>query len=217
MDLIDLKNIWIEVIEKDKSVYSFTEKDIEKVILKKSKTLFSKIINELRPKRWLMGIIGILTVVLSGVYLMDTDDDYLFSDVFSRNEMTLFTLLLGLVILVLFINIERSYRKFKKFEESSPDLKSSLKTTIYLLRGIQKLAIFSDVSIVPIIIGYFTFRKLYAGQFVWDERVGYVVLSIVLSFIFLLLLSRAMQKRKFGKYIRLAEQHLADLEVIEKK
>ena len=86
MDLTDLKNIWTEVIEKDKSVYSFSEKDIEKVIFKKSKTLFSKIINELRPKRWLMGIIGVLTVVLSSVYLLDTDDDYLFSDVFSRNE-----------------------------------------------------------------------------------------------------------------------------------
>ncbi len=217
MDLIDLKNIWTEVIEEDKSFYSISEEDIKKVISKKSKTLFSKIIGELRPKRWFMGIIGSLTVVLSSVYLIGSGENYLLSDVFSRYEMTLFTFLLGIVILILFINIERSYRKFKTFQESAPDLKSALDTSVILLRGIQKLAIFSDVSTLPIIIGLFTFRKQYGDEpFVWDERVGYVALSILLSFLFLFLLSRTMQKRKFGKYIQQAEQHLAALEVIQK-
>lgn len=217
MELNELKNIWTKVIEKDMSLYSFSEEDVKEVIFKKSKTLFSKIIGELRPKRWLMGIIGTLTVVLSGVYLIETDENYILSSVFSRNEMTLFTFLLGLVILILFINIERSYRKVKTFEESSPDLKSALGTSIDLLRGIQKLAIFSDVSIVPIIIGLFTFRKLYGNQpFSWDERASYVAVSIFLSFSCLFLLSRAMKKRKFGEYIRQAEQHLSDLETLEK-
>ena len=56
MDLTDLKNIWTEVIEEDRSFYSIAEKDIKKVIFKKSKTLFSKVTAELKPKRWLMGL-----------------------------------------------------------------------------------------------------------------------------------------------------------------
>ena len=217
MDLTDLKNIWTEVIEEDRSVYSISERDIKNVIFKKSNTLFSKIIGELRPKRWLMGIIGVLTIVFSGVYLIETDDNYVLSNVFSRVEMALFTFLLGFVILILFVNIERSYRKFKKFEESAPDLKSALSTSRSLLLGIQKLAVFSDVSIIPIIIGSFTFRKLFGEQpFVCDERVIYVALSVGASFLFLILLSSTIQKRKFGKYIQQAEQHLVDLDAIQK-
>ncbi|MDO1501916.1 hypothetical protein Q2T40_17415 [Winogradskyella maritima] len=218
MELLELKSVWTKVVDNDQTLYTVAEQDIKEIISNKSNALFSKIIRELKPKRWFMGVIGVLTLLSSSVYLFSDDNNHIFDDIFSKEEMGFFAFTLGIVILILFVNIVRSYNQFKAFEESAPNLKMALYDSISLLRRIQKLAIFSDSVTAPIVIGWYTYRKFFKEDvFFWDKRVFYIILSIVISLVLFYLFSRAMQHRKFGKYIEQATQNLSDLEALEKK
>lgn len=218
MELTDLKSIWDKVVEEDKTTYTLDEQDIKKMIAKKSNVLFSQITRELKMKRWFMGIVGITSVLLSSVYLLDTDDSYLFDNVFSRVEMSLLTLFMGLLIVILFINIVRSYRQMSMFQSSSSDLKTALSTSKKLLERIQKLAVFSDSFALPLVIGWYTYRKLFGeGAFVWDIRIFYVFLAATITLILIFLISRSMQRRKFGKYISRLQAHIDDMQVLDEK
>lgn len=216
MELNDLKSIWNKVAETDRTTYCLAETDIRHLISQKSNILFNKIARELKVKRWFMGGVSIVLIGLTLAYQFEGTGDYILDDLFSRPEMTALNLVLGFLIFILFINIVLSYRQFKAFQESAEDLKTTLHTAIKLLVRIRKLAIYSDSFAMPIIIGWAVYRKMFdEEQFVWDERILYVLLATLLSFGFIFLLSRTMQQRKFGKYIDKLKQHIADMEVLD--
>lgn len=218
MNLTDLKSIWTEVSESDKVIYSVANEDMQKMISKKSHVLLSKIVRELKIKRWLVGSMGIAAVFLSIVYLLDLENNYILDEVFSRTEMVIFIMLLGLLMLILFVNIVQSYRRMMMLQRSATDLKTALETSVLLLRRIQKLAIFSDTFAIPLITASFTYRKMFAEEpVVFDERILYVILSAVISFALVYMLSRTVQQKKFGKYIDQLRHHLMDLKVLDKK
>lgn len=217
MELNDIKDIWTRVVEEDHVKYTIAKKDIRAILRRKSKGLLSEISRELKIKRWFLGGIGLLSIVLSFVHLWDTDGDSIFYKVFSNSEMFALTLSLGVLILVLFINVVYSYREIKAYQQASASLRNTLETSIKLLRRIQFMAIYSDSFAVPILVAWYVYRKLFDQTFVfWDQRTLLVFLSGLGSFALIFLYSRFRQRKKFGSYIQQLQQLINDLEAIKK-
>jgi len=217
MDIQELKSIWTKIVDEEGAKYQLDQRAMEELVTKKSKNLIGIIKKNLNLKRWYLGIIGISTTMLSLVYVwVVDDDDYLFSSIISSEEMGVITFLLGIIILALFSNVLISYKKIVRHEKSSENLKTTLESTVSLLKKIISLGIYSDTFGVPFFAGWLLYRKLFKEDtFTFDIRMLYLVLSTVAIGFFSFYLNKYVKAKKFGPYLTSLQNCIEDINYME--
>lgn len=218
MELQDLKSIWTKVVDAESTKYEIDQDGVQALIKKQSNITISKIKRELQFKRWFFGIIGILTPFLSFIFYYDNDPTYFLDDYLTKFEVSLLLFLMGIIILIAFINIMVSYYTIEKFQKSSDNLKITLRETVKILGRVIKFGIYSDAIGVPVFATWILYRVLFKDEtFILDMRVFYLVITAVILFIIKYKVGEFLQNRKYSPYIKSLQRSLDDIDLVEKE
>ncbi|AXT20839.1 hypothetical protein D7030_11240 [Flavobacteriaceae bacterium AU392] len=218
MELQDLKSIWTKVVDAESIKYEIDRNGVQALIKKQSNITISKIKRELQFKRWFFGFIGILTPFLALVFYYDNDSTYFLDDYLTKFEVSLLLFLMGIIILIAFINIIVSYRTIGKFQKSSDNLKTTLQEVIKILGRVIKFGIYSDAIGVPVFATWILYRILFKSEiFIFDIRVFYLAITAIILFIIKYNIGKFLQNRKYNPYIKSLQRSLNDIDLIEKE
>ncbi len=219
MEIQELKSIWTKIVDNEGAKYQLDQKAMEQLVTKKSNYLLERIQKELNLKRWASGIIGILTVILSFVYLfLDEDQDFILSSIIQKWEMFTITFLMGLIILVLFFNVRSSYKEIGLLQQSSENLKSTLRRTSTILKRIMRFGIYSDTFGGPFFAGWLLYRRLFGVEsFTVDIRWVYIFMAMIIIGILTFHLNKFFKHRKFDPYLNSLQGCIDDLDYMEEE
>ncbi len=217
MEIHDLKSIWTKVVDSEHTKYQVDQDKVQQLIHKKSNTTIDMIKRKLIRKQWLLGIIGSVTVLLAPVFYYDTDSSYFLDSILSKFEMSLIYFLMGVIIIIAFINAHRCYRKIVDYQKMSDNLKTTLEQTINILNKIMKHGVYSDAIGIPIFGTWILYRSLFKeASFAFDHRILLLILFAIGLFILKKYIGTYLQNKKFRPFINTLEKCISDIEYIEK-
>jgi len=219
MDIQELKSIWTKIVDDEGAKYQLDQKAMEQLVTKKSNYLLERIQKELNLKRWASGIIGTLTIIVSFVYLLiDSDQEFLFSGIITREEMCIITFLMGLIIIGLFFTVRSSYKEIGLLQKSSENLKRTLQKTSAILKRIMRFGIYSDTFGVPFFAGWLLYRRLFGeDSFTIDIRWLYILITIIVTGVLTFHLNKFFKHKKFGPYLNSIQNCIDDLDYMKEE
>ena len=212
MELVELKSIWEKTQTSSVTHFMVTEEEVETLINKRSKTAISKISRIMKYKIWMMGIVGVLGMVMSPMIVFLDKGDLIMSNLLSREEIGALYFFMSLIIFYFSRRIKNTRQNIMKYQQSSSTLKVAIENILGLMKKITDLAVNIAGIMNTFIFGWIFYVYLYRGKtFMFDERLLYLLLFAVVSYKLLRYLERRTQNKKYGKYIKMLEGCLNDL------
>lgn len=218
MEINDLKSIWNETNEQQKTTHEHSINDMKKMIGSKSKITIERVRKDLNRKGLYSSILGLsILVYVFDVYFFEKPETHLWHTL-SNSQFSLMAGLMGLIVTIASAYMLYVARKINSDGKQMDSLKLSLSSIIKSIQKMMRVSVYSDAIGVPIFVCFIVYIQLFKNQSLMpDLRI--LVLPILTVIIFWLVRKSTMsfQEGKYGHYINSLEDCLEELEETNEK
>ncbi|MEM7549871.1 MAG: hypothetical protein AAF363_09355 [Bacteroidota bacterium] len=213
MELIDLKEVWDRVEEKESEKFQLPEESVVNAIRKQSNTTFSKILRAIRYKVLISTIASIASYLSVPAYILKSAEESFFLGILSGIEVGIMMILVGTLLLGISINYRISYRMIKTNQISAKPLKESIQEAIDIILKINRISIYSDAYGVPLFLGWILYAALFK-HFEISSIWGSLIITGICyaSFVLVEAKGKWLTNKKYGDYLSVLESSLKELQ-----